>query len=44
MPPAPMAIARTTMRAVFIRFTFHMTLRRVRRRVVELTSYSSKHG
>ena len=31
-PPAPTAMARTTMRAVFIRFTFHRTLRRFRRR------------
>jgi len=32
MPPAPTAIVRTTMRAVFIRFTFHITPRRFRRR------------
>jgi len=32
------------MRAVFIRFTFHNTPRRFRRRGSELTSYSSKHG
>ena len=44
MPPAPTAMARTTMRAVFIRFTFHITPRRFRRRDRELTSYSSKHG
>src|SRR5258705_11395188 len=31
MPPAPTAMVRTTMRAVFIRFTFHMTPRRFRR-------------
>ena len=44
MPPVLSAMVRTTMRAVFIRFTFHKTPRRFRRRVVELTSYSSKHG
>ena len=32
MPPAPTAMVRTTMRAVFIRFTFHITPRRFRRR------------
>jgi hypothetical protein len=32
MPSAPTALARATMRAVFIRFTFHITLRRFRRR------------
>ena len=31
-PPAPTAIVSTTMRAVFIRFTFHITRRRFRRR------------
>ena len=31
-PPAPTAMVRTTMRAVFIRFTFHITPRRFRRR------------
>ncbi len=31
-PPAPTAMVRTIMRAVFIRFTFHMTPRRFRRR------------
>src|SRR5712672_3876496 len=32
MPPAPIAIARTTIRAVFIRFYSYMTQRRCRRR------------
>jgi len=32
MPPAPIAMVNTTMRAVFIRFTFHITPRRCRRR------------
>ena len=31
-PPAPTAMVRTTTRAVFIRFTFHITPRRFRRR------------